>query len=234
MKKHFTKFLPIALAVMVATTGTSFAAYTNGSSQQKSDMSITVPEYLNIIKTTGKNESSGVTNFSSAYDTINLDTAMEADFTVYNNFPTQKIYLRATTGPDATPAIGGSSATDLYLAFSNTTSGQQPTVSDINNALATTSAQKSNKNCIAFKLTPKLGVVTGTASADAEETGATATLQDEGSNKKVMYTMNNGGYTFNYKLAQTAKDNTFSTHDTNGIYTATLYLTTVATNALEQ
>lgn len=227
MKKHFTKFLPVALALMVGTTG-AFAAYTNGSNQEKADLSITVPHYLNIIKTPGLSEASGVTSFGSTYETINLDTAMSADFTVYNNFPGQKIFLRGTTGPNNIAAFGGTTAADLHLVFSNTTAGQQPTDAAIKDAYASSPAKASNPNCFALTVTPTLGKVDGTAATAA----ATPLLQSDGEGKMVQYTLSNGGYTFNYELAQTADANTFSTHDTDGTYTATLYLTSVGEGSL--
>ena len=227
MKKHFTKFLPVALALMVGTTG-AFADYTNGSNQEKADFAITVPHYLNIIKTAGLPESSGVTSFGSTYETINLDTAMSADFTVYNNFPGQTIFLRGTTGPNKIAAFGGSTTDDLHLVFSNTTASYQPTDASIKNAYAGSPEKASNPNCFALKVTPTLGKVDGTAATAA----ATPLLQSDGDGKMVQYTLSNGGYTFNYVLAQTADANTFSTHDTEGTYTATLYLTSVGSGAL--
>lgn len=226
MKKHFTKFLPIALAMVFAATGSAFAAYTPGTTASQADYSITVPSYLNIIKTSGLKESSNVTNFSADYTQINLDTQMKASFTVYNNTPDTHIYLRGSTesatGTVAALGVPTDDTDNLWLVFAN--SERKPAASAITSALAESGADVSaNSNCIAFGVTATLGTVSGTAAtavADAEP-------GIDGGAKKVDYTLQNGGYTFDYAFDQTAKTGTFSTHDTNGTYKATLYLTTV-------
>ena len=226
MKKHFTKFLPLALAMVFATTGSAFAEYTPGTTASQADYEITVPEYLNIIKTAELKESSNVTSFSADYTTINLDTAMQAAFTVYNNKPGTNIYLRGSAKADtgkAVPALGGTAADAIWLVFTN--DDRKPSASAITSAITASGTDAAaNPNCIAFDIEVETGAVSGTAASAAPG----AVIGADGGAKSVVYTLQNGGYTFNYDFAQTAKTGTFSTHDTNGTYKATLYLTTVA------
>ena len=219
-----SKILPLALAMLLATTSVFADGYTNGKGRETSEMTITVPKYLNIEKY-GEVATSSVTNFDTHYAGINLDTAMTVSFKVSNNYDGQLIYLRATAISDSGEkvALGGTAASPV-IVFAN--QDHQPTQAAIENAFADTSAMNLNANAIGFKITRTLDTEAG--DHNAASSPAAETLISDTTGKQVQYTLKNGIYTFKYDIAQTAKTNTFSTHDQDGTYKATLILTNVA------
>ena len=218
--KKITKFLPVALALML--TCPAFAATSNNA---KSTMTLTVPEFINITK--GSCIETATASFDDTYKKITLDNAMSGVYTVITNKPGDKVKISATAMADGaeTPALFGSDADSLKLVLTNIGSGKHAaTVSALTNCKATkdtATAIAQNANAICFKLTP---VITPDATSGAKAP-LSSTVGDDGYG--VTYTIDNGKYDFTYTLGQTAESNTFSTHDTDGIYKATLTLSQV-------
>lgn len=211
--KKITKFLPVALALML--TCPVFAA---SSDNATSTMTLTVPEFINITK--GSCVETANASFNDEYTTINLDNAMSGIYTVITNKPGDKVKISATALAEGveTPALFGTDADNLKLVLTNIGSGKyQAKKSAITNC-QTGAAFEQNANAICFKLTPKV--------TPDDTSGAKAPLTSEVGEDGygVTYTIDNGKYNFAYTLAQTAESKTFSTHDTWGTYKATLTL----------
>ena len=214
--KKITKFLPVALALML--TCPAFAATSDNA---KSTMTLTVPEFINITK--GSCIETATASFNDEYTTIDLDNAMSGVYTVITNKPGDKVKISATAMADGaeTPALFGSDADSLKLVLTNIGSGKHAaTVSAITNC-KTGAAIDQNANAICFKLTP---VITPDATSGAKAP-LSSKIGDDGYG--VTYTIDNGKYDFTYTLGQKAESKTFSTHDTDGTYKATLTLSQV-------
>ena len=78
----------------------------------------------------------------------------------------------------------------------------------------------TNANAFSFPLT-----VTATADTEDDTSAATADPSIEFANNKIQHELENGIYHFLYTVGTTSENNTFSTHDTNGVYQATITLT---------
>lgn len=214
--KKFTKFLPIAMALMLISP--AFAA-TSESAQ--STMTLTVPEFINITK--GSCVETATASFNDEYTTINLDNAMSGVYTVITNKPGDKVKISATALADGseTPALFGSDADNLKLVLTNIGSGKHAAKASAITNCKTGAAIDQNANAICFKLTP---VITPDATSGAKAP-LSSTMGDD--DYGVTYTIDNGKYDFTYTLGQTAESKTFSTHDTDGTYKATLTLSQV-------
>lgn len=214
--KKFTKFLPIAMALMLISP--AFAA-TSESAQ--STMTLTVPEFINITK--GSCVETATASFNDEYTTINLDNAMSGVYTVITNKPGDKVKISATALADGseTPALFGSDADNLKLVLTNIGSGKHAAKASAITNCKTGAAIDQNANAICFKLTP---VITPDATSGAKAP-LSSTMGDD--DYGVTYTIDNGKYNFTYTLGQTAESKTFSTHDTDGTYKATLTLSQV-------
>lgn len=212
-----SKLLPIALAFTLCT---SLAAFAEDPIAATATYTLQLPEYLKI--TASDPGSAGVTSYDDGYTGVNLDKALAGTFTVITNNPDKVVYLQgsATTTSGAVNALFSEDDADakkLVLVFANKTANHIPTSDDISNITAGTAAVASNSNAIAFRLSPS-GMTN-----DILSTTATGTW--DSTKKQVSYAIDNGTTNFTYTLAQTAYDNTFSTHDTMGDYVATLTMT---------
>lgn len=214
--KKITKFLPIAMALMLISP--AFAA-TSESAQ--STMTLTVPEFINITK--GTCIETATASFNDEYTTINLDNAMSGVYTVITNKPGDKVKISATALADGTetPALFGSDADNLKLVLTNIGTGKHAAKASAITNCKTGAAFDQNANAICFKLTP---VITPDATSGAKAP-LSSTMGDD--DYGVTYTIDNGKYDFTYTLGQTAESKTFSTHDTDGTYKATLTLSQV-------
>ncbi len=215
--KKFTKFLPIAMALMLISP--AFAATSNNA---QSTMTLTVPPFINITKNADSKETA-TASFDDTYTTINLDQAMSGLYTVITNKPGEKVKISATALADGaeTPALFGTDDKNLKLVLTNIGTGKNQAKATAITNCKTGPAIADNANAICFSITP---TVTPDAASGAKEP-LTAVMGDDGYG--VTYTIDNGKYGFSYVLAQTAEANTFSTHDTNGTYKATLTLSQV-------
>ena len=205
-----SKFLPLALALVLATPA-SFAA---ASGSQTSEMTLNVGEFINItmdetVKT------SACTFPSDTYSQINLSTPFDVTFHVVNNKVDRPIYLTAKAGTGDFAALGGT-AENPILAFANTTCAVKPTETQIKNAVSDSASIAGNPNVIAFTLEPTI------SPSEAASAQPAASLADN----KLTYTLKNGRYDFRSLAGANAAANTFSTHDENGTYMTTLTLST--------
>lgn len=210
--KKLTKILPLAMALMFA--GSAFAATAETTNTQNTELTLTVPEFINITQLDSVTEATA--EFDANYTTLTASVPMNANFHVITNVPNKAIYLKATcsTNEGEKPALSGTSASALSIAFANTSN--KPSASAVQNALTNAPVKADNANAVAFVLTPN---IVADATSGAEAPGASY------ASNVVTYTLKNGAYDFEYALTQAATDGTFSTHDTNGTYTATLTLT---------
>lgn len=213
-----TKILPLALALTMLVPG-AFAATSNTAT---STMTLTVNEFINITKDADRVETASAT-FDDNYSTITLDNNMSAKFTVITNKPNDKVKISATALADSTetPALFGSSAEDLKLVLTNIGTGKYAAKASAISNCKTGAAIADNANAICFKLTPAVTP----DSASGAKTPLSSEIGEDGYG--VTYTIDNGKYGFGYTLAKTAEANTFSTHDTHGMYKATLTLSQV-------
>lgn len=206
-----TKLLPMAMALMLACP--AFAASNNASSE----MSLTVPAFINVTKESAVETSSAT--FNDAYSTITLAPTLNANFKVVTNVPDKVVYLKATAetsdGADGVSSALCGDTSAMYLVFTNTT--RKPADTDVQNITAMSGTAKAkNPNAIAFLVTPLI-------TPDGTSGAAEPTI--EFSDGKAKYTLKNGVYAMGYTIATSALAETFSTHDTNGTYKATLVMT---------
>lgn len=211
--RKIVKLLPAVLALMLISP--AFAAPSNSA---ESTMNITVAPFINIKKLSEVNAANA--QFDDDYTTLTTDKALGANFQVINNEVGKVVYLTATcpsTGGNA-KALYGEDDKKLNIVFSNQTKASEIQDSYITNITSgSATAKGDNPNCFALSLTPTIEPDT---SSGAET--PTASLEEQ----SVKYTLKNGVYAMNYAVGQNALANTFSTHDTNGTYQATLTLTT--------
>lgn len=209
-----TKFLPLALALTLAVP--AFAAEGDGSSAT-SELQITVPQFIYIKNNADEVLSTNAT-FNTAYSTISLNDKMSASFNVITNNPDQKVKLTATAlagGAQVNALYGDADA--LNLVFTNIGTGTRAASGDaVTDILKGATAAKNNPNAIAFSLTPSVTAV--------DDTGAAAAKANKKDSSGVEYEITNGEYNFKYEVGQAGLANTFSTHDTDGTYQATLTL----------
>lgn len=135
-----------------------------------------------------------------------------------NNQPDRAIYLSATapTTGGATTALYGTDAESMNIVFTN--NSRQPADTAVQNITSGSgTAYKDNPNAIAFAITP---TITPDTESGAEEPVATFDAN------KAKYVIKNGKYQMQYTIGTAALASTFSTHDTDGTYQATLTLTT--------
>lgn len=209
-KTKLTRLLPMAMA-LVLISPSAFAA----SNEATSTLQITVPEFINITKESSTETTTA--SFDDSYSTITLTPALNANFKVITNVPDKVIYLdaEAPTSDGGVKALFGDDADNMKLVFTNNT--RQPAQTSVQNITSGSgTAAKENPDAIAFAITPS---ITPDTESGAQEP------QKEFEANHAKYTIKNGIYAMNYTIATNAVANTFSTHDTNGTYQATLTLT---------
>lgn len=212
--KKFTKCLPVLFALALACP-----AFADAKDSAQSTMTLTVPPFINITKDDNCVESASAT-FNDNYTTITLNNAMSGLYTVITNKPGDKVKISATAPTDGgeTPALFGTDDKNLKLVLTNTGTGKNQAKSTAISNCKTGAAIADNANAICFSITPTITPDTTSGAKDP----LNATMGDDGYG--VTYTIDNGKYGFSYVLAKTAETNTFSTHDTDGTYKATLTL----------
>lgn len=211
--RKIVKLLPAALALMLISP-----AFAVPSDSAESTMNITVAPFINIKKLSEVN--SAQAQFDDEYSTLTTDKALGANFQVINNEVGKVVYLTATCPSSDGPskALYGEDDKKLNIVFSNSTKPSEVQTSHVTNITSgSATAKGDNPNCFALSLTP---TIEPDSSSGAET--PSATLEQS----SVKYTLKNGIYAMNYAVGQKALANTFSTHDTNGTYQATLTLTT--------
>lgn len=218
--KKIVKLLPVALALMIAVP--AFAEDAAAKDNATSVLNLTVPKFINITNPGSGKETTSAT-FDANYTTITTADNLTASFHVINNDPTRNIYLSATapTSGGSAPALFAADAAGAGLSIVLTNSTRVPADSSVTNITAGSgTAKASNPDAIGFAVTPTITAVANT--------GSKAPTPAYASNK-VTYQIVNGEYDMSYALQTTALANTFSTHDTDGTYQATITLTTSGT-----
>lgn len=218
-----TKFLPLALALTLAVP--AFAAEGDGTSAF-SDLQISVPSFINITRNEDLMvESADATlSFTETNTSLSLNKNLVASFHVLTNNPNEQVKLTATAlaGGSQTNALSGNDEEHLNIVFTNIGSGARAATGDaVKNILDGADAAKNNANAIAFMLTPLVETDNSTNAAitDVKKVG-----------DGVEYKITNGEYDFKYTVGTTSLANTFSTHDTDGTYQATITLSRLTSN----
>lgn len=212
--KKITKFLPLAMALLLVSP-----AMATPSETATSEMTIEVPQFVNVQKVSEVATTNAT--FSDDYTTITLAPALNAKFQVINNLPERAVYLQATAPVSDTgnaKALYGTAGA-MKLVFTNST--RLPAATAVENITSGSAAFASNPNAIAFAITTESNFA---PDGDSGATDATMTFSDN----VAKYVISNGVYNPTYTIATGAEAQTFSTHDTNGTYQATLTLTTTA------
>lgn len=207
----FTKFIPIALAMML-----TVPAFATPATTQSSEMTLEVPDFFNITIPSGGNYTSDVTITDDAYTTLEIDTPIVAKFHVVTNKASDAVLLTATApieGSATAPAFYANGET-LRIVFTNSTATQKATAESVGNITANaTPTASSNPNAIAFNITAVPSAVANTGA-----TLGTKVVSDN----TIKYPLSNGEYDFQYTLGTTAVPGTFSTMDQSGTYKATI------------
>ena len=213
-----TKMLPILLLL------SAIPVFAETASPVKlQDYTLTLGEHIQLREKTGSNVKTATTSFIGDYEGLQLDAAMLAEFQVITNQP-RKIKLTATctNGAQAIvkPSVAAqtnavSDASEFSLVFSKTGGLQEAEdIAAIVNGVAVDN--DSNKDCFSIPV-----------SLDVTRTLPTGTLTDVATtwDNGFVYDIANGTYDFKYTFAQAADQQTFSTHDSAGTYTATITMT---------
>ena len=152
---------------------------------------------------------------------------MNTQFHVVTNNPDEAIKLTATCLADGNQvnALYGADAQNLRLIFTNNGTGARAAEATAVTNIMGTPAIAQNANAIAFTLTPTFAVDSTSGGTTPK---ATLEVAGEGIQAGVKYRITNGAYNFNYTVGTTAMADTFSTHDTDGTYKATLTLSQVS------
>lgn len=218
-----TKLLPIVVALAMTTSGV-FAAVEKGantvgeSSNATAEYQLNLAEYLKITTTTTPQPST--VSFADDYVSATIDTALAGGFTVISNKVSKDIYLQGsaiTSGDGSANALysPGSDPSKLKLVFTN--QSHQPANTAVTNITGGSPVLASNPDAIAF-------AITATSTHDNfPDDGITPSWDAD--KKQVKYTIKNGTSVFGYSISGTNEANTFDTHDTDGIYKATLTMT---------
>ena len=185
---------------------------------------LTLAEHIQLREKAGSNVKTATTSFIDDYEGLKLDAAMKAEFEVITNQP-RKIKLTAVC-PNGAQAIvptmstsGGTSTLSDVDGFSVVFSKTGST--DNENGIAAIVAgvaQDDDSNPDCFSIPVSLVVKRTLPEGDIADVGTT---WDEG----FVYQIANGTYDFTYTFAQAADQQTFSTHDSAGVYTATITMT---------
>ena len=208
-----TKILPLALALSM--TG----VFATESTTATVNYQLTLEDYIKI--TTSTEALSSDTTFGANYGDITIKSDMTGKFNIISNAKQRTMELKATNVDGENPlyavTFDNSAGTGTAkLVFAHTT--EIPDGTSIANITGGTPAADSNPNAIAFNVT--LGQT-------YEHGPGTIAGAWDGTNKKIVYTMDNGVSDLTIKVGGKNIDKTFNTQDQSGIYKATLTLTDV-------
>lgn len=198
----------LIIPAMLGTINMSHAISSNASQI----LQCTLGTYLDITP-----EASGaVTTTTIVPDTGNLTTALVSKFKINLNTDAQDLYLQGTTAG----ATGNTNAlfkqgSQIYVVFSNTTSGKLPTAAAIADCKSVSPTATSNANAIAYPIESVILDNNGSATYD---------------DSKNQYSIDvNGGTTIATTTTGTAPyANTYSFQDNAGTYQAIMTLTSAS------
>ena len=206
-----TKILPLALALMMTTSGV-MAATEAVNDSQTAVYQLQLAEFFDIELTTVPATSSTV-SFTGNYTAIEIDNALEGVFQVVSNTNTKDVYLYGECEAGGKQEALYGSPDNLRIILTNQKTASTPAAVA---AIKAGGLSTNSPNAIAFKLT---------TAYTHTETPTDGFLEDPTlTDGNVKYTIANGKHTFSYTLDGGAVDNSFSTMDTDGMYKATLTL----------
>ena len=213
-----SKLLPIALAFTLCTSAAVFAeGGADASSSATNIYSLTLPEYLKITNT--KEAGTSAVSYGSDYTSASIDTTLSGKFTVISNKVTKDIYLQGTSvtaeGSANSLYADGDDPTKMKLVFTN--EDHKPSNAAVLDITGGTAGVDKNADAVAFAIT---------ASNTHDLFPSDGVVADWDSSKnQAKYTIKNGTSVFTFDVSGNNETNTFSTHDTNGTYKATLTMT---------
>ena len=208
----FTKFIPAALALTLA-TGTALAADISPVNTLYADYTIEVPEIFTIEQEALVNTVSAV-KINDTFDTLSWTGTMGATYKVSSNMPNKTFYIKATcVGAGGATKAFNTDVNDIKVAFANVASA--PAAAAITDVLAASPDATKSANAFAVAFTRDT-VVTD------EGVLSTPTM----TNQELVYQITTPG-TFHipFHFATESVANTFTSLDQAGNYKATITIT---------
>ncbi len=195
----------LILPAILGTINTSHAL-SNTASQ---NLQATLDTYLDITALT----SGAVLTTTIAPDTGNLAAALVSKFQVNLNTDNQQLYLQATTA-SSTGNVNAlfQQGIEVYMIFSNTTTGKLPLTAAITDCKAATPVAANNANAIAYPI----------ASVELTNGGS---LNFDATKNQYNITVNGGSTIATTTTGTTPYANTYSFADNAGTYQAIMTLT---------
>lgn len=214
----FTKFIPAALALTLA-TGTAMAADITPVNSIPEDYTINVPPVFTIAE---EAYSGTVTapKINDTFDTLSWTGTMGATYKVSSNMPNKVFYIKATcVGSGGNVKAFNNNVSEIKVAFANVANAPAPAA--VTDVLAASPTATNSANAFAVDFT--LGAVTTDQGVLSSPTMT---------NQELVYTITTPG-TFHipFTFATQSVANTFSSLDQAGDYKATITITDVATGA---
>ena len=211
-----TKFLPIALALSLS-IGCVQASTIDGTDESTSavlNYQLELNDYIQVTATELNTMTSEGT-FDANYANLELTSPMAGGFKVISNKESRVLKLTASNTTTAA-GMGVFADNKFNLVFTNEDATGGTTTGAVENITGGSPQVDLNPNAIAFEVT----VTPGHTGGPTESPLTAAWVTDH-----VEYTMKNGVATIDFQLNDKAEAGTFSTHDTQGTYKATLTLT---------
>lgn len=213
------KILPVLLSLLMCASGAYAAGPVDAQDSSTAQYQLTLADYLRIATTTEPIAST--VTYGTEYSSATIDSAMSGTFKVISNNREQVFYLsgKCPTNGGSTDCLYGADGDCKNLKIVFTKTDVPPEASAVTNITGGSAATADNPDAIAFSLTI----------TPAREDGPDENLKAEWDNdSRIKYTMNNGIETFTCVVNGINETNTFSTHDTDGTYQATLTMSEAA------
>ena len=212
-----TKILPLVFALALVCP--AFAADSPSVKSASSVVNLSLKDYVKVATSTATIDQAA--EFNADYTVLTIPAVIKPSFTVVNNVYGQTLTLTAKTKSGALDALY-KKGTGWAIAFANT--GDKNAANIPADGMVTsltaggTASVETNENVIALSINAENDAIF------TETLGGAHTTDASGQNA-VVYTLEPGTYTIQYSLGTTQMENTFSTHDASGTYSATLTLT---------
>lgn len=215
----FSKILPIALALTLCTSAGVYAAGgVDAQDNSTAKYELTLADYLRIATETEPSPST--VTYGTEYSSATIDNALTGVFKVISNNREQVFYLsgKCPTDGGTTDCIYGADPDCKNMKIVLTKTDVPPAATAVTNITSGSPTTGENPDAIAFALTI----------TPAREDGPDENLTATWDTSRIKYTMNNGIETFTCTVNGSNEANTFSTHDTDGTYQATLTMSEAA------
>ena len=217
-----TKFLPVVMALALATTG----VYADDQKHDSTaEYNLTLNDYIKI--TTPTVPTGSTVSYGTDYVSATIDNPVVGVFQVISNNREQTLYLKAscpTSGGDGkvggTSALYGANADCSALKVVFTKTDVPPAATAVTNITGGSASMADNPDAIAFPMTIAL---THQHTVEGDDTGTLPAATWD--TNRVKYVMKNGVATFTCTVDGSNEPQTFNTRDTDGTYQATLTLT---------